>query len=59
MLVPVGKVVAVNVFERKSDVAEGDFYRFGFKFRAVVLDVDELLLLFGEVRGEENLGVES
>jgi hypothetical protein len=55
----VGEVVAVEMFERESDVAEGDFYGLGFEFGLIFKRVDELFLLFCQVGWEQDFRVES
>lgn len=47
------------MFEGKGNLAQRDFYRLRFKLGFVFELVDELFLLFGQVRREEDLGVES
>ena len=50
--------VAVDVLERQGHVAEGDFDGLRIELGAVLLEIDELLLLLGQVLGEQDLGVE-
>ena len=57
-LVPRDILVAVDVFEGEGDVAEGDLDGFLLELGAVRGLVDELLLLRGEVVGQEDSGVE-
>lgn len=45
---------AVEVFERKGDIAEGDFYGFRFELRPVFFTVDELGLLGCEVERQKD-----
>jgi hypothetical protein len=46
------------MFERQRDVAEGNLYGLGFEFCAGFLRVDELFLLFGQMQGQQDFGVE-
>jgi hypothetical protein len=54
----VGKDVAVQGNEGKCDFAESDFDGLSFEFGVVFLAVYEVLLLFSQVAGQQNLGVE-
>jgi hypothetical protein len=51
-------VVAVDGDEGERDFAEGDFDGLGLEFGMVVLAVNEGLLLFGEVTGQQDFGVQ-
>jgi hypothetical protein len=54
----VGQVVAVEGLEGQLDVADGDIDRLGVELGVALLGIDELLLVLGQVGGQQDLGVE-